>query len=252
MKHFNSIALAVLIGIALLAGHARATPATEPDGWSLGAIVALGTNPYIGEDTQIEPYPLITYRSGPFSIGTLGLTYDLYHTDQWLLTTGITPRFSGLFNTDAPELEGIDRDVTADLFFKASYQVNSSVDTSLRLRQEITGDHDGQELTVDLGYSTRLDTTDLRLSAGASWQSAELGTYIWGVRPFEARAGRPSYDTGDVIIPFLAVEAERPITDRWALIGNLRADLLPNDVTDSPIVDEDTLIVIGLGAVYRF
>lgn len=224
----------------------------EPDGWRIGLLGAVATNPYIGEDTEVLAYPLISYRKGPLSIGTVGIEYDIYQDDDGLsFSAGLLPRFSGLFSTDAPELDGIDRKVTGDLALKFGYDFGA-FDTGLTMRQEVTGEHNGHELILDIGYGTRVSNVLLDFSAGAALQSKDLSAYIWGVSQAEARAGRPAYAPGQVITPFASVRAVMPINQRWVLIGSLRADFLPSEISNSPIIDQDDIFGATLGFSYSF
>jgi len=119
-------------------------------------------------------------------------------------------------------------------------------------RQEFTGEHDGQEAVLGLGYGTQVGKVGLEFSAGAAWQSADLSAFIWGVSASEALGGRPAYAPGDAVIPFAAVNAFYPLNDNWTLIGTARADFLPNEVSNSPIVDEDNIFSLILGVTYSF
>ncbi|MEM8977209.1 MAG: MipA/OmpV family protein [Pseudomonadota bacterium] len=251
MTHSITTAAAALL-VLTLATPVIAQEDGPRDSWSLGLVAAIATNPYLGEDTEVLPYPALTYRNGPFSIGTFGVEYDVYATERLTFSAGLVPRFTGLFSTDAPELDGIDRKVTGDVALGLEYDLGNGFSTDLTFRQEFTGEHDGQELVLDLGYGTQIGWVGLKFSAGAAWQSRDLSGFIWGVSPSEARPGRPAYSPGDVIIPYAAVNAFVPLTQNWTLIGTARADFLPSDVSDSPIVDEDDIYSLILGATYSF
>ncbi|MEM9793061.1 MAG: MipA/OmpV family protein [Pseudomonadota bacterium] len=75
---------------------------------------------------------------------------------------------------------------------------------------------------------------------------------MWGVRGSEALAGRPAYDPDGVLIPFVAATAFYPVSDRISVTLGARAQFLPDEVTDSPIVDEDQVYSGFLGIGYRF
>ena len=222
------------------------------DGWSIGVVTAISTNPYIGEGTDALPYPALIYRKGPFSIGTFGVEYDVYESESLTFSAGLVPRFTGLVSTDAPELEGIEREVTGDVALGLEYDIGSGFSADLTFRQEFTGEHDGQEVILDLGYGTQVGKVGLELSAGAAWQSSDLSAFIWGVSASEARAGRPAYAPGDAIVPFAAVNAFYPLNDNRTLIVTAQADFLPSEVSDSPIVDEDDIYSLILGVTYSF
>lgn len=250
MKTALSISSVLLSVVLATASHAQQDG--PRDGFSIGIIANYGTNPYIGEDDEVTPLPLINYRSGSFSIGVQGLFYDFYSSQGLTLSTGVTPRFSALADADAPELSGIDREITADAFFGVAYDINQNFGFEAIVRQELTGEHDGQEIQLALGYQTQALQTGFGLNAGVRWQSEDLANYTWGVRPSEAIVGRPAYDTGDVIIPYLSLDFVRSLNENLALIGQVQAEFLPSEVSDSPIVEEDTLFGITLGVSYSF
>lgn len=247
-----SLCAALVTWMALWTAPAAAQDAGAPDGFRLGVFGAYSTNPYVGEGNQFQALPLVSYRKGRFSAGTLGLSYDLARTDRVTLTAGITPRFSGLYDSNAAELDGIERKITGDAFVELGYQLGNGFDVTGVLRQEVTGEHEGQELRLALGYGTQFGRTSMRFAAGAQWQSDALANYMWGIRSSEARVGRSAYDSGTVVIPYLLVEGRRPLSGKWDLVGSMRADLLPSEVSDSPIVDQDNLLTVGLGVAFQF
>lgn len=242
----------VISGICVLAlpigAQAQQGP---PDGFSFGGLITADTNPYIGEDAEAIPLPLITFRNGPFELSTNGLSYEVLSDRPWGLTVAARPRFSGLISTDGPELDGIDRDVTGDLALEVRYDIGRLY-VGADLRQEFTGEHDGQEARLRVGLRRAVGPVRVDFSAGGAWQSGDLSRYIWGVSEAEARSDRPAYDPGAVIVPFVGLRGTMPLGDNWSLLGTLRADFLPDDVTDSPIIEDDTLVSGGLGVQFRF
>jgi len=229
----------------------QATREGREDGWSLGVLVLGDTNPYLGQDSEALPLPLISYRQGPFAISTERVEYTFLQNGPLRLSAAARPRFSGLISTDGPELEGIDREVTGDVSLEAMYDVGRFY-TRGALRQEFTGEHDGQEARLRFGARQRFGTVGLDLSAGAAWQSGDLSRYIYGVDSDEVAPGRPAYDPGSVIVPFLSLSARYQINESWSLLGSVRADFLPSETTDSPIIEDDTVISGGLGFSFRF
>ncbi|WP_425091202.1 MipA/OmpV family protein [Tropicimonas sp. S265A] len=221
------------------------------DGWSLGLLVIGDTNPYLGQDEDILPLPLISFRQGPFAVSTEGVEYSFLESGPWRLTAAARPRFSGLISTDGDQLDGIDREVTGDLALEAQYDIGRFYARGA-LRQEFTGEHDGQEARLRFGARQRLGTVGLDWSAGAAWQSGDLSRYIYGVDTDEVAPGRPTYDPGSVVVPFVSLSARYQINESWSLLGSLRGDFFSDDITDSPIIEDDTLVSGGVGFVFRF
>lgn len=238
--------------VALMVPNSPLAEPNRADGWSLGVIAAIADNPYVGEGSDVLPYPMISYRQGPLSIGTFGVDYDVYTTNRLSFSVGLTPRFTGLLSTDAPELEGVERKITGDLALGMAYEIGADFSADLAFRQELTGEHNGQELVVDLGYDTQLGKVGLQFSTGAAWQSKDLSRFMWGVSTSEARLGRPAYAPGNVVIPYAAANATLPVNDKWTLVGTVRVDFLPNEISDSPIVDGKNIYSLNFGATYSF
>ncbi len=42
------------------------------------------------------------------------------------------------------------------------------------------------------------------------------------------------------------------ITPRWHILGNIRADYLSSEITDSPIVDQDWMLSGMISVLYSF
>ncbi len=223
----------------------------DTDGWSLGLSVLSDTNPYIGQEADVLPIPLISYRRGAFEVSTNGVSYELLDRNAWSLTVAARPRFSGLISTDGPLLDGIDRRVTGDLALEARYDIGFAF-AGLAFRQEFTGESDGQEVRLNAGVRGRFGALGLRLGAGLAWQNGDLSQYIWGVSSGEARPGRPAYAPGDVLIPNVTAGARYSINDNWSVLATIRSDFFPDAVTDSPIIADSTLIAGGIGLLYRF
>lgn len=84
------------------------------------------------------------------------------------------------------------------------------------------------------------------IEAGAVWQDADLAGFLYGVSAAEATTGRAAYAPGDVVVPYLSISTAVPITDSVSAFAAVTADFLPEEVADSPIIDED----IGGGFIF--
>ncbi|MEM8656984.1 MAG: MipA/OmpV family protein [Pseudomonadota bacterium] len=237
--------------LAALALVATPSLAQQPTGFTLGVGVGIGNDPYIGDDTEISPVPLIRYQGENFSVGFDGITYQVLQRDAFTLSGIAAPRIFGLVFADADELDGIDRDITVDLGISARYD-SGFLFGGAKFLQEVTGEHDGQELTLELGTRIPLGPVPLSLSAGVDYQTESLSRYLWGVRGSEAIAGRDAYSPDGVLIPFVSASAFYPVSSNVSLTLGARAQFLPDEVTDSPIVDEDQVYTGFLGIGYRF
>ncbi|MGL5010763.1 MAG: MipA/OmpV family protein [Paracoccaceae bacterium] len=230
-----------------------AQPQEAPEGFSIGLGIAAGTSPYIGEDEQATPLPILRYNSERFSIGLPeGARVTLFSQEELRFSAILAPRLSAIALSDAPELDGFDREITVDGGLQADYRVgDAGTRFTFRAVTELTNEHDGQEVSIGVTQPLALGSVPLILSAGAKWQSAELAEYIWGVRAADSTS-LPSYSPGEVVIPYILIGTMIPISDSISFVGNIQAEFLPGEVTGSPIIDEDLSVGALLGITYRF
>jgi outer membrane protein len=227
--------------------------AGEPEGFSVGLGLAGGVSPYVGGDDDIAVLPFLRYNTAALTIGLPeGVRVTLWSQDQTRLSAVLSPRLSEIDAADSLALAEMDRDVSIDGGLQADIGLGRGLSLSFRAVTEVTDEHGGQEVSAGIVQPVPLGRVPLILGAGVTWQSADLAAYVWGVAPGEARADRPAYDPGSVLIPYLSVGAFVPLAERLTLVGNLRADFLPGGVTDSPIIDEDISVGVLVGIAYRF
>ncbi|APX13460.1 hypothetical protein BWR18_18585 [Tateyamaria omphalii] len=215
--------------------------------------MAYSNSIFTGEGSDVQALPLLRYESERFGVGIPeGLRVTVFSNPQVRLSGVISPRFSALDDPDSAFLDGIDRDITVDGGAQLRYSFARGTQLQLRAVTELTDEHGGQEISAELSQAIPLGRTPLLVSAGLTWLSDDLARYSYGVLASEALAGRPEYDPGDVIIPHIALTSVFPINDRVNLVGSVRAEFLPDEVTDSPIVDEDIGVSTFLGLTYQF
>ena len=54
------------------------------------------------------------------------------------------------------------------------------------------------------------------------------------------------------MVPDVGVFATRQIGERWSLQGGLQDRFLPDELTDSPLLNDDGVAVVVVGMSYRF
>ena len=238
---------------ALMLCAAPALSQEQTEGFSIGLGVAGSSGLYIGEDSAAMALPLLRYDSDAFSIGLPdGARLTLLDRSDVRLSAVISPRFSAIDASDAPELSGLDRDLTADGGVQARYVFSQRTQLRFRAVTELTDEHGGSEVALSARHAIPLGRMPLLLEGGVTWQSADLSGYLYGVSAPEATGTRPAYSPGDVAIPYLSVGTAFPITQKTRLVANIRADFLPDKITLSPIVDEDVSVMGFLGISYSF
>ena len=75
--------------------------------------------------------------------------------------------------------------------------------------------------------------------------------YFYGIAPADVTTTLPSYQTGSVNNWQLSVLGLRPINDRWSFVGNIQNEFYGDEITNSPMVDEDQRLSVFLGFLYQ-
>ena len=239
--------------------------------WRLGVAMGYGerSNPLLNSDDLPIVLDLDIAYFGKyffFDNGDLGLTF----ADNELVTASVMARvrsdqvFFGRTNTrfinigstgqalETPaEVTVPDRDYAAEAGVEllsdgrwGMLQVNAFHDVS--------GTHNGYELDLDYGIGFRAGSWYLRPSVGASYKSAKLNDYYWGVRPSEANEVLPAYEAGAGVNLRARLSANYYFSRSWLLTLSAEYERLNDEAAGSPIVTDQAVLGYFAGFGYRF
>ncbi len=234
----------------ILAGTAAAQE--RADGWRMGGFATLGPSIYAGEDNDLSVIPAISYQTGRWQFGLNGVSAQVWDEGGSALEVLLRPRFFGLVFADAPELAGIDRDITGDVGASWSYDVSPVTSIEVTGLVEVTGAHGGQEIELKLDQEVSVAGFPLFVGASVTWQSADLSGYLYGVSASEATGSRAAYEPGSVLIPEVSISSGYPLGSGAFLFGGVRYSVLPGEVSSSPIVTRDDDFGVFVGVTRSF
>lgn len=125
------------------------------------------------------------------------------------------------------------------------------VDLQLQYVTDFTGVHDGDEVRVALAKYWATGRHRVSTSIGAIWQSSEVVNYYYGVTESEADL-RGTYSADAALTPVARVEWNYQLTERWDLrfLANYRQ--LPDEISASPLINDNKVITVFIGGVYHF
>ncbi|MFA9459751.1 MipA/OmpV family protein [Thiohalorhabdus methylotrophus] len=247
---------AFLVLLSLLAflapGISIAQPPPKRPPVMIGAGVVASPSPYEGVRRNLTPVPLLNVNLGRFSFRGIQARYRLWGDRRLNLAAVLQPRFQSYEGGDSRALEGMaDRRKTAEAGLELTRRLGR---WRLQVQgvTDLLGRHQGQEASAQLGYRLGGRRFTLSPGAGVEWASDRFVDYYYGVRPGEARAGRPAYSGQDAWSPFVALVARVRLTGRWGAFTYLRHSWLDEPVTDSPIVDRATVYSGVVAVSYAF
>ncbi len=250
--HGKKIALAFLLGLAT----SMAAPAQPPDPnkpqLALGVAVISSPEPYRGADDEVLAVPAIMFSYKRFYFRGIYAGFNLLAQGGFEVDLIARPRLDGYDEGDSPFLRGMDdRDISADLGFQVEWEGERF---SLRLTPvtDILDRSGGQEVAFEILLPIQRGPFRIEPRVGAVWLSADSADYYYGVRPEEARPGRPAYAPGETVNLTAGVFGFAPVTGRWVAQGFLELEHLGKELQDSPIVDQDLGLTAFAGLSYSF
>ncbi len=75
--------------------------------------------------------------------------------------------------------------------------------------------------------------------------------YFFGVNPTDASAEIPAYQTGSTTAVSLSVLGLYQINDKWSFVGNLQNEFVGDEISNSPIVEDDQRLSVFAGFLYK-
>ena len=254
------VTVIVVLGLGVAAREAFALEMLENfldklnPGYEEGAIIGLGVRiapqPYKDVDARVMPVPIINAQYKRLFIE--GSTVGVYlHTDeQCKLAIVGAPRFWGYESDDSNALVGMaDRDWSFDAGLRGTLATEWFTG-ELTFLGDISGEHNGQEVTffvkrkfLDGGLTPRV---------GVKWLSNNLVDHYFGVEPNEARPGRPAYEADSTVNFVAGATLAVPLGEKWAWVTDGAVQVLSEEITDSPIVEDDAILTFVTGLVYRY
>ena len=238
------------------------SPGESDSKWVVGAKVLGWKNPYIndgGDDEHQGAFiPNVEYRGERFFVDSDGLGVTLFRNNGFSTGLILGGQDSYLSDDDYFEdndrLEGIDeRDPTADL---GAYVIHNHNNGQLKvtLRQEITDEHDGQTADARYLYNFPIGRWNITPVAGISWASEETINHFVGVSERESQAANniSAYEGKSTTSFFGGVTTRYDINDHWDVTFDLAHISLGEGIKDSPLIEDDNVLVTGFGVNYNF
>lgn len=243
---------AFLLGLALPTATLAQPPDPNRPQFALGLAVISSPEPYRGADDDILVVPAISFSYKRFYFRGIQAGFTLLEQNGSRIDLIARPRLDGYDEEDSPSLRGMeDRHFGADLGFQMEWEGERF---GLRLTPvtDVLDRSGGQEVAFDIFLPLRRGPFRLEPRIGAVWLSPDSASYYYGVRPGEARPGRPAYEPGATVNLTAGVFGFAPVGRKWAAQGFLELEKLGREIQDSPIVDQDLGLTTFAGLSYRF
>lgn len=280
-RTLHRASLLALLAAFAMPGMAAPPPCPAPSPecvvvgeWDVSISVGLGgrTNPLRSQsDLPLILIPQVSYYGERFFLENLELGFTLFENESNSLNLLAAPGYDRAFfyrkdlqNIFVPGSPGTlagfgGNPGGADVPMPLEYEVRHRHTTYLAGPEwtfsygrwigqvdalyEVTGEHDGYEVRAAVATPIIESKSSLVLSTGATWKSAELVRYYYGVDGL--------YEPGPAFNPFIRVGYSRPLADRWTFGAFAHYEYLDSAVADSPIVADRGVATVFAGLVFK-
>lgn len=286
------ILFAPVIALANSACDPASSDCVEVGKWQLNMAVGAGvrSNPILGgKDIPLIVLPELTYSGERFFIQNLDLGFIVWENPIHQLNLLITPSYEQVyFHRWSPGnfvLDGkmmligpaelvdvkdgaVDGNVEAarinidmSRLHKRRMAALGGLEYSATLNdwmlqaqwlQDVSGVHDGQEARLSVARHYYGERQSLSISLGATWQSADLINYYYGIRRDEVALADHAYSADAGISTIARLDWGYRINSRWSLRLTGIYRQLADEIHLSPIVTDDKVITAFMGGVYHF
>lgn len=272
-RHFLPLLLVAVPGLvfAQASPGGNQGPAGSASRWRVGAAFGYGerSNPLVQSDDVPIIVDLDIAWFGDrwfFDNGDAGFTF----TSNDALTASIVGRFNSdrvffsrtntrfiVFDSAGAPLEipadfkPPDRDYAMELGIELLTDGRWGA-LQLAAFHDASGTHDGFELGADYSFSWRRRRLHIEPSFGASYKSADLNNYYWGLTAEEGRGVVPAYEAGAGMNWSARLTIGYQLNREWTASVVVEYERLNNDTFLSPIVEKRGVRGVFAGLARKF
>ncbi len=271
--------LRLMIRLTLLLMPLAATPAlaseqpaeSQESRWRLGIALGYGlrSNPLVQSDDIPIYVDLDIAWFGDhvfFDNGDLGVTF----ADNTALTASLVARvnsdrvFFGYTDRRFVSFDLAGIPLAEDVAFEPpdrDYAIELGVELltdgdwgalQLSAFHDVSGTHGGFEVYADYSYGFRAQRLYLEPSVGASYKSADLNNYYWGVTPEEAGLVAFPYEADAGVNWHARLMLGYQLSRQWAFSLVTEYERLNDEAAGSPVVETQRVLGYFAGLSYRF
>ena len=222
--------------------------------WGVGIGVIGRSSPYKDSDATVsQVIPAVTYFGEKLQWVGPELRYGLVGSDDLRLALTASYRIGVYEEGDSPALAGLgDRDDTLLAGLGLVYEVAAGVELDLRYEHDVLDRIGGGAAALRVSKGFQIGIARLSPRIGVNWLSADLGDHDYGVPQSAARPGRPAYSVDDSVSLELGFGGLVEVSENWRVAISFAVEYLDDEVTDSPIVDDDQVLKGFAALTYTF
>ncbi len=216
----------------------------------LGVGMIARSSPYVDSTQAVtQPIPAVTYVGERLQWFGPALRYGVAGSGRLRLAATAEYRIGSYEEADSDFLQGLgDREDTLLGGLALQYEISEGFELELLYQHDVLDRIGGGMANVRLSRGVPLGSATFVPQIAYNWLSSDMSSHDFGVPALAATAERPAYTLGSTqsIEAGLGVFVE--LSEDWRIIVNVAGERLDDDVTASPIVDDD-IVFKGLAIV---
>lgn len=222
--------------------------------WGLGVGAIGRSSPYLDSDTTvIKPIPAVTYNGARLQWLGPNIQYGLAGTGWWRLAASASYRIGVYEEDDSPALAGMgDRESTLMAGLGMRFEIPGGFNLLLRYEHDVLDKIGGGNAAARVSKAFQAGRFRIFPQLQVNWMSEDIANYDFGVDEASALPGRPAYSPGSTVSYEAGIGSFIEITEEWRIILSISAEALPSEISDSPIVNDDTVIKGFAAITYVF
>ena len=212
------------------------------------------SSPYAGGDNGVfQPLPAITYNGSRLQWFGPSLRYGLIGTDELRLAATASYRLRAYEEDDSTALDGLgDRKDTLMAGLAVISELPAAVNLALGYEHDVLDRIGGGAAQLRASRSFQWGSARFSPKLGLNWTSSSLANHDFGVASKAAAPGRPAYDVDDYLSLEAGMGVAVELSRDWSLNLDLGVEFLPDEVTGSPIVEDDQVLKGFVSLSYIF
>ncbi len=238
--------------LLVIAATILAPAVAQAGEWGIGVGVVRHGPAQQGADAELTGGPFPFYEGERLSFRFGSISYAIADVSGIRLALEGQPRFEGFDPTKSDALLGMHKRNPA---FDIGFSLSSGGlwgQAQLRATADITGTHDGYEVSANYQYPIQSGRLTLVPSSSLDWRSKKLVDYYYGVRADESRAGRPAYIGRSGLSATVGLGVDYRLGEHWNVAAAADFTYLDDGIKDSPIIEKNHETSLFTALVYRF
>jgi len=250
---------------------------TNTDIVSLGFGAIINSGPYSGQDSYVDPFPLINIEYGRFFLKGSTIGYHFYNHKR------VSLAIAGSYNREFLDVDDIndkneklfygiqDRDPATEVGFIGRFYSRVGLVEGTFFK-DVSDAHDGTRASLKISRPIP-DTGKWTMvpSFYVNYYSEKFNNYYYGVSQEENDRGeqiaidrseisagefgdkiRPTYSTGNTGHVGFSLDMKYSFTQNLKGIGNIAIEKFAGEVETSPLTEDKQLVTAVVGFAYEF